>query len=123
MGKNPTSSIAMFCDWSHFPVLWAATLVSQLAMNPWQYVKTELVMALNNSLTRTIMTTLSKEINGKQTEVLLQRFADRCLVLVTQMGKVGNLVLTIFHSSDNELNSKLDPSLHSCHSASHEPPR
>jgi hypothetical protein len=35
---------------------------------------------------------LAKEINGKRTEVVLQKFADRCLVLVTQLGKVGNLV-------------------------------
>jgi len=38
----------------------------------------------------------SRELSGRQTEVLLQTFADRVLVLVTQMGKVGNLVLLKF---------------------------
>lgn len=35
---------------------------------------------------------ISREIDGAQTEVLLQAFADRILVLVSQIGKVGNLV-------------------------------
>jgi proteasome assembly chaperone 3 len=39
----------------------------------------------------------SKDLDGKRTEVLLQTFADRILVLVTQMGKVGNLVHLIQH--------------------------
>jgi proteasome assembly chaperone 3 len=34
----------------------------------------------------------SREIAGIHTDVLLQHFADRILVLVTQMGKVGCLV-------------------------------
>ncbi|KAH9951451.1 hypothetical protein B0H21DRAFT_719065 [Amylocystis lapponica] len=34
----------------------------------------------------------SREIDGVPTEVLLQAFADRILVLVTQVGKVGNLI-------------------------------
>ena len=34
----------------------------------------------------------SKELNGVPTETLIQVFADRILVLVTQLGKVGNLV-------------------------------
>jgi len=34
----------------------------------------------------------SKVINGIQTEVVLQPFADRILILITQLGKVGNLV-------------------------------
>ena len=33
-----------------------------------------------------------KEIEGVQTDVLLQVYADRILVLVTQLGKVGSLV-------------------------------
>lgn len=32
-------------------------------------------------------------LNGHPTEILIQTFADRVLVLVTQMGKVGTLVL------------------------------
>ena len=35
---------------------------------------------------------MTRELNGITTEVLLQNFADRVLVLVTQLGKVGNLV-------------------------------
>ena len=34
----------------------------------------------------------AKDIDGVPTEVLIQVFADRILVLVTQLGKVGNLV-------------------------------
>ncbi|KAG8860416.1 hypothetical protein FRB91_003450 [Serendipita sp. 411] len=33
-----------------------------------------------------------KELYGKQTEVLIQKYADRTLILVTQMGKVGSLI-------------------------------
>ncbi|KZT09517.1 uncharacterized protein LAESUDRAFT_674244 [Laetiporus sulphureus 93-53] len=33
-----------------------------------------------------------REVEGITTEVLLQAFSDRILVLVTQMGKVGNLI-------------------------------
>lgn len=36
--------------------------------------------------------TLVKELEGVQTDVLLQAYADRILVLVTQLGKVGSLV-------------------------------
>ena len=35
---------------------------------------------------------IAREIEGVQTDVLLQAFADRILVLVTQLGKVGSLV-------------------------------
>lgn len=38
----------------------------------------------------------SKKLNEIPTDVLIQSYADRILVLVTQMGKVGNLVL-LFH--------------------------
>ena len=34
----------------------------------------------------------SRELGGRETQVFMQSFADRILVLVTQMGKVGNLV-------------------------------
>lgn len=34
----------------------------------------------------------SKVINDIKTEVVLQPFADRILILITQLGKVGNLV-------------------------------
>lgn len=34
----------------------------------------------------------SRELEGRDTQVFMQSFADRILVLVTQLGKVGNLV-------------------------------
>lgn len=34
----------------------------------------------------------NKELNEIPTDVLIQSYADRILVLITQMGKVGNLV-------------------------------
>ncbi|KAJ7111539.1 hypothetical protein C8R43DRAFT_903991 [Mycena crocata] len=33
-----------------------------------------------------------RELQGNNTEVVVQTFADRILVLVTQLGKVGNLI-------------------------------
>lgn len=38
-------------------------------------------------------------IEGIDTDVIIQRFSDRTLVLVTQLGKIGNLVLPFL--SDN----------------------
>ena len=35
-------------------------------------------------------------VSGIGTDVIIQRFSDRTLVLVTQLGKVGHLVLSIF---------------------------
>ncbi|KAI0093698.1 hypothetical protein BDY19DRAFT_989250 [Irpex rosettiformis] len=35
---------------------------------------------------------LTKELEGIQTDVLIQVFADQILVLVTQLGKVGSLI-------------------------------
>ncbi|KAF8921211.1 hypothetical protein CPB85DRAFT_1381706 [Mucidula mucida] len=35
---------------------------------------------------------IAKDLNGINTEVVIQTFADRILVLVTQLGKVGNLI-------------------------------
>ncbi|KAI0636717.1 hypothetical protein C8Q77DRAFT_1094217 [Trametes polyzona] len=35
---------------------------------------------------------LARELDGVPTEVLIQAFADRVLVLVTQLGKVGSLI-------------------------------
>ncbi|KAJ7097821.1 hypothetical protein B0H15DRAFT_822845 [Mycena belliarum] len=35
---------------------------------------------------------ISRELGGNVTEILIQTFADRVLVLVTQLGKVGNLI-------------------------------
>ena len=38
---------------------------------------------------------LSKNLDGDLTELLVQTYADRIMVLVTQLGKVGTLVLSI----------------------------
>lgn len=35
---------------------------------------------------------LTQEIEGIQTELLIQRYVDRLMVIVTQLGKVGILV-------------------------------
>lgn len=35
---------------------------------------------------------LTQEIEGIQTELLIQRYVDRLMVIVTQLGKVGMLV-------------------------------
>lgn len=35
---------------------------------------------------------IARELDGAHTDVLLQAFADRILVLITQIGKVGTLV-------------------------------
>lgn len=35
---------------------------------------------------------LSRTLDDVETEVVIQNYADRVLVLVTQLGKVGNLV-------------------------------
>ncbi|KAI8989686.1 hypothetical protein BD414DRAFT_521970 [Trametes punicea] len=35
---------------------------------------------------------IARDLDGVQTDVLLQAFADRILVLVTQIGKVGSLI-------------------------------
>jgi len=35
---------------------------------------------------------ISRNLNGIPTEIVMQAFADRILVLITQMGKVGTLV-------------------------------
>jgi hypothetical protein len=37
----------------------------------------------------------SRNLDGDLTELLVQAYADRTLVLVTQMGKVGTLVPSI----------------------------
>ncbi|TRM56245.1 hypothetical protein BD626DRAFT_441280 [Schizophyllum amplum] len=34
----------------------------------------------------------SKEISGNSTDIIVQPYADRILILVTQLGKVGNLL-------------------------------
>ncbi|KAH9484365.1 hypothetical protein JR316_0003846 [Psilocybe cubensis] len=34
----------------------------------------------------------SRTLNGKHTQVFMQTFADRIVILVTQIGKVGNLI-------------------------------
>ncbi|PPR03619.1 hypothetical protein CVT24_007736 [Panaeolus cyanescens] len=38
------------------------------------------------------MAQIARNVNGKHTEILIQTYSDRVLVLVTQLGKVANLV-------------------------------
>lgn len=45
-----------------------------------------------HSITMLSIHSRSIEIEGVPTEIMVQAFADRVLVLVTQLGKVGNLV-------------------------------
>ncbi|KAF8163365.1 hypothetical protein B0H34DRAFT_795083 [Crassisporium funariophilum] len=52
----------------------------------------------------------SRQLNGKNTEVFLQTFADRYLVLVTQMGKVGNLIQATLPPTVPLLPPSADPS-------------
>jgi len=40
---------------------------------------------------------LTQEIEGVQTELLIQRYVDRLMVIVTQLGKVGMLVRSRFN--------------------------
>jgi len=44
------------------------------------------------------MATAHQEISGQSTQIVFQSFADRILVLVTQVGKVGNLVSSVLFS-------------------------
>lgn len=39
---------------------------------------------------------IARELEGNNTEVVIQTYSDRILVLVTQLGKVGNLVINEF---------------------------
>lgn len=45
-------------------------------------------------ITKTMLqsSTIARTLDGVQTDVLIQTFADRIIVLVTQLGKVGSLV-------------------------------
>jgi proteasome assembly chaperone 3 len=49
-----------------------------------------------------------KDIQGVQTEILLQSYSDRTMVLVTQMGKVGSLVCAYIPFSRCILYNKLN---------------
>ncbi|KAF4615031.1 hypothetical protein D9613_003115 [Agrocybe pediades] len=51
-----------------------------------------------------------RNLNGKDTHVFIQTFADRVLVLVTQLGKVGNLIQATLPETAPLLPSQQDPS-------------
>ena len=56
---------------------------------------------------------ISRNLGGNNTEMILQAFSDRILVLVTQMGKVGNLVVIFSQSCEYVSEGNLtDPSIH-----------
>lgn len=48
------------------------------------------------------MASQTQEIEGIPTTVVVQHFADRVLVLVTQLGKVGNLVRPALHPQPHQ---------------------
>ncbi|KAG2111644.1 uncharacterized protein F5147DRAFT_633077 [Suillus discolor] len=50
----------------------------------------------------------SVELEGVPTEIMVQGFADRILVLVTQLGKVGNLIQASIPSTTPLLSADLD---------------
>ena len=52
-------------------------------------------------------------VHDLRTELIVQPFADRILVLVTQMGKVGNLVHSSLSSQMSTAKGCSDPSVHS----------
>jgi hypothetical protein len=54
-----------------------------------------------------------RDIESVQTQVIVQTFSDRVLVLITQLSKVGTLVLTVFYCirTIKNLISFADPSL------------
>ncbi|TFK76277.1 hypothetical protein BDN72DRAFT_830826 [Pluteus cervinus] len=55
--------------------------------------------------------TANRDIQGHSTEILVQTFADRIMVLVTQLGKVGNLIQATLPSTVplNPVSSESDP--------------
>ncbi|KAJ7430709.1 hypothetical protein B0H11DRAFT_1837575 [Mycena galericulata] len=52
---------------------------------------------------------LARELEGNNTEIVLQTFADRILVLVTQLGKVGNLIQATIPETTPLLPAVQDP--------------
>ena len=68
--------------------------------------------SLANAMSEFLQTSVL--VRDLRTELIVQPFADRILVLVTQMGKVGNLVHSSSDSSQGSTaNQCLDPSFHS----------
>ncbi|KAG2750578.1 hypothetical protein P692DRAFT_20831781 [Suillus brevipes Sb2] len=53
----------------------------------------------------------SIELEGVHTDIMVQGFADRILVLVTQLGKVGNLIQASIPSTTPLLSAQDDDSL------------
>ncbi|KAF7338234.1 hypothetical protein MVEN_02048600 [Mycena venus] len=53
---------------------------------------------------------LSRDLQGNATEIVIQTFADRILVLVTQLGKVGNLIQATIPDTIPLLPAIQDPS-------------
>ncbi|KAF5330922.1 hypothetical protein D9619_005435 [Psilocybe cf. subviscida] len=51
----------------------------------------------------------SHEIAGKHTQVFIQTFADRVMVLVTQLGKVGNLIQATLPATAALLPPSIEP--------------
>ena len=64
-------------------------IISLLPLPPKQLIPKQ-YKALSNLPVMAVQ--LTQEIEGIQTELLIQRYVDRLMVIVTQLGKVGMLV-------------------------------
>jgi len=53
---------------------------------------------------------ISRTLHGIETQVFMQSFVDRVLVLVTQMGKVGNLIQATLPATTSLLPTRTDAS-------------
>ncbi|KIM49321.1 hypothetical protein M413DRAFT_438507 [Hebeloma cylindrosporum] len=53
---------------------------------------------------------ISRKLRGVETQVFMQSFVDRVLVLVTQVGKVGNLIQASIPATASLLPTRTDPS-------------
>lgn len=54
------------------------------------------------------MQTMTRELEGSSTDIAIQYYADRILILITQVGKIGNLVCTNLDLSTNNLTVSSD---------------
>lgn len=68
------------------------------------------------------MATLEREIAGQPTQILFQPFTDRILLVVTQVGKVGNLVSHLFMLQECANVPKIQVTLPTTNTFSPDPP-
>lgn len=98
--RNPTNPYASF--WFHYQMLSLLAGMTVHCNRPWYVFLSPLlehklsfkVISHDPTLMAAITPRqISRTVNGIETQVFIQSFVDRVLVLVTQVGKVGNLVL------------------------------